>query len=445
MKKITELFHPAIQLARGLTGLGNSRHYILINDSGIFYLLLGGKSGHLAISTLYSEYPDFKDCLDKFIINLKKHPLFMGQPVTILMGGSKCFHHIEQIKTKDKFNPSKKFSWLNTESAIIRFRIYRTRGGNKCAYYGGIESDTYNRITRRLHDEGLTIKDFRPATLFIFEKWLKKDESNSLAVKLPGQIIRVFLSGDRISILDENLNAGYVVEFTPDKLNIVGKTIYYSFFSQDITGDNHNTRPLYNLIKGKIWDTHKEKFFWSPATGNKRMAMVWHVANGLRLSALILVCLSLLLLITSLTMRLWRSTYSSDLAAYQTEYEQKTQLMTEIADLESKLDATPVSNYNMTSISAAISTFCQRRPYGLYLSEINAYHDNEDNWRVTATGLAEKESAVFSYRDYISQNTMGRPLEVTALQKTNTGRRSTNANQAISYGFKIRLELGDNR
>ena len=445
MKKTSDIFRSAKQLVKEFSGLGNSKHYILINDCGIFYLLLGGKSGYLAINTLHSHYPDFKQSLDRFISDLKKYPLFVGQPVTLLIGGSKCFYHIEQSKNKEKINPSKKFSWVDMENTIIRFRIFDINDGQKCAFYSGIESDSYNRIIRQFYDEEVTITDVRPVTIFILEKWLKNNVSGSLIIKLPGEIISLLHTDYRISIIEQNLRSVYSSGLPPNILKMPKETLYYSFFDRDIGNKDSNTKPLSELIRASILETVRDKYFWGPVVGVKTPALIKPVLNGLRLSAIVLIGICVLLLLASVTLRLWKTAYEDTMVTYQTEYNEKTRIQAEIESLESRLDMAFASNYHQTLLSSAITAFCQRRPFGLYLNEIKANHDNEHNWRVTATGLAENESAVFSYRDYISQNTANLPLEVTALQETNAGNRSGDSRQKILYGFKIGLDLGDNR
>jgi len=397
-----------------ITPLSN---YVLINDSGIYYFGLGEGTKEPLISSLFSDYSNFDQNLSVFLDKLTNYNLYYGQPITILIGGSRNFYQIKRIKQKSRVNPHTLFDWLNHEEVFLKFRYFKNRKNEKFVYFAGIKKDLQETLIKRFGETKIPIQGFKPVTLFVLEQWLNRQIDKPILVKLPGQIVKLFINKNKLSFLEES----------------------YHNISNSNSLENHKVIALSDLIKEPYFRFNTKKSFFDCGETNKLTRLLIPITNAIRLTSLLLISLCLISLLVGIGFRIWKSGYGGVLKTYQAEYEKKTELQLEISNIKKKLTQSNFRDLQQTYFAGAICAFCQKRPWGLYLKEINLNNDNENGWFLTAKGLSDKENSVFNYREYISECIGDVPLEVTWLKQTENRNRSRDQQATMQYNFSIKL------
>lgn len=414
------------------------RHFILINDSGFYYFLIRKNSLQLMSKVQLSKHKDFNKEINNFVGQLNNNSEYIGQEVVCLVGGSNAFYQIKEIKGGRALDPASLFSYLNLENILLKFRYFRA-DKRRWIFYSGIDKDFHKKINENFSKAGILIKEILPLTFFLLDALLKGKMLSPSAFKFPGEVV-YFNYGNNISFFEKSFDETNTEPFQIEEIIDANKLEIYSFGEKDVNHDQ-NVRPLSNLFKPSVFQFRKGKSFFDLLSNERSITIATSLSEALRILVILFLAFSVILLIGLAIFSLWKSSYNDVLDSYQTEYQRKSQLQNDISVLEERLKKYDMADFGHTSFAGAISSFCQRRPWGLYLKEINLSKDQENKWALTAIGSSEKESDAFAYREYVSEAVGKLPLEVTLLEKSIDRYGRGNQQQSELFNFRIKLSL----
>ena len=432
----------ATRFVQEFTRIYPEGHFILINDTSISYFVIDKDTQRIIINNKISNQSAFPQTLEYFAHQLQATNIYRGQPVTVLISGSSCFHNIDCLKDKRSGKLNKMPNGIDGESSIIKFRIFRYKKDARMVFYGGIRSDFYAMIENEFKKAGILIKDFVPLSFFILRLWQGQKISKPIAVKLPGQIIWLLPQDEKPMLLDvDDDSLLHEIRITEELIS--GRELITYLLNNEIRNrDTGEDQPLYSLFKIRPFEFKEQKaFFDDGLIADKKLRALIPISNALRLTSLIISGLCLLFIISAIGLRLWKTGYADILNTYQAEYKRKNELQENITELENGITKNNLANIRPTSFAGTISTFCQRRPRGLQLNEINILADKSGNWFATAVGAADQEDAIFTYKDYISEFSHGLPLEITWLKQDDVRYQHPGTTTNPKFNFRMKMNL----
>ncbi len=249
-------------------------HYIIINDSGIFYFTIDGKKVDVLVTVSTSEAENLKERLDIFTGRLKNKDSYLGQPVTILVGGSFSFHHIESVRPGSRLEPDRIFGWLDKETSILKIKYLQDKKRGKILFCSGIKKHDHETVWNTLQNAGILIQQFIPVSLFVLEHGLQKPDSIPMAIRLPGETAWLF-ADDKISVVVKNSAIDGEDDFCKrdieEKLNPTKKRVgYFSYSDKKAPGDHTKTFPLNTIFRRIDFRLKSQKIFFSV-----RLQTIW--------------------------------------------------------------------------------------------------------------------------------------------------------------------------
>jgi len=439
MKKRPYLGRPLLYLLKDIYSLRRLSHFVLINGSGIYYFIIGRKTQKLIVGVSGLQSRGMKDCLHDFAGRIAASRHYYGQPLTILIGGPKCFYRVEPVT--DQKPPSSRifFNAINPDKVLIRFRYLTDGRGIKFIFISGIQNDLRHVIIDEFKRNGIPVAGFIPASYLTLANLIIRRLSFHVAVKLPGEILYLSRSNREIIIFEKSSEDFQTLETWHHPVDAL-----YSYLQRDVESSNNKAYPLYYLIMppGQSLDAAKG-FFGSSGSHGRRGAEI-HWLNYIHTATRWLSLLSLTLMVAMIALGIYSSEHSNLIKAHDADFVSKKELEKKIALLEEKLAVRRSEGY-LTSLAGAISAFCRKYPPELYLKSIAVSKNETGIWGITAAGVSNTEDRVFEYRRQIAENTPDFPVEVVFLRQPEYHSGELYPGKNHSFDFKIRLLLQEIR
>lgn len=430
---ITEFFTPK-----------ESKFYVLLCDGGISLLKLKGRKLNILFEKDIHSIEYQMDCFSEFSNEITKTDKYLGQPVTVLIGGSLCFHTIQSGDFLQTGGLNKIKEWTDNAKLEIGFKYFQNAQNEKNVFVSGIKSEKLTQIIEILKRQEMAVADILPVTLFFLENLLDKP-SDITEIELPFESL-VSINTKPIQIIEypSGQTASGLIGGNKAKSDMDTHSFaYYSVFHpEDGSKKNHKKqRSISDLITSSLLNIKSQDIFWLNKNKKGPKQYIATAANGARLASMFTLAVAVILLVSALILSVIAGQFSDTLEEHQLDYQRKLNLQAEIEKRQSALDNLGDFKHAQSSFAGAISAFCQRRPYDLKITEFNIRANNENQWVIFADGIAQKENAIFSYQRFVSDQNNSVKAEVTSIKKMDSRYNRAESNNDARYSFRLRMDL----
>jgi hypothetical protein len=409
---------------------------LLINDGGLFCFSIGRKSQSLLAQSRLDNFSSFEECCLDFINRLKKVAPFINQPLACLIGGSRCFYYIVTASDKKSGQRLELPDQYKLPGALIRFKFIKIRG-HKWLYYAGTDRDFIESLIARFNRDGILISSIQPITLFLLESLIAGSKIQPSRFIMPGEIIWFGIQKGPC-FYETRREAGKEIPEPPFPVN--DNTYHcFSFCSESESVPKDNITPYRDVPPQFGMVTGRNRSFFNIIKREKLLGLFSWAMRTVKLAAWLAGSLGVVALMLSVVLNAVASNYGHSLDQYQILVLQRHELENRIAALTNELEDIRTKNGRSISMAGALSSFCQGRPDGLHLKELNARHDPEKGWAIVASGLTTSENAVFDYRSYITDNAPHVSIEVTRLEENRIRDNHRRRQERPQYGFTMEM------
>jgi len=390
---------------RELPSLRSNSFYLLI-DNGLIQFCRQSKGSSLTLLQ-HQEYdsPDLAD-LEQFVIKLCSAKYYYGQPITVLLGGSKVYTYMRDLK--------------QSAPGQMQDRLATLRNG-KSAYASSVIDDTNNRL--------FLFESFDRNYVESLQKVFTKHDLSILNISTIGSHLinsEQFLatSGEALHLF--NLpkrppcflanNCRGEIAYGEVRMNKTAKpdnqtvdSIKRAYFDEDseVAVYHHTFNPeeptlsTSSQTKASILTRIQRSVSHSGQTtgiktfSSPRAKALEIASNSLRLLTAILAGLSLIGLLSLAVLTALGRGDDEQLSKYQTTYSVKLRLLNEVDRLRGE-QARLLASFGSVHRSAAIvSWLCQQSYNDLWLDRISLRWVSSDSLFVNVEGHAKQESTAF--------------------------------------------------
>jgi hypothetical protein len=420
-------------------------NYLLLNDGGVFCFSIGKRTQKLIAYSISADGSDSDKCLDDVLEKIRSSGDFICRPITVLVGGSKCFCSIHRMGNRIALDYHQVLQWLDLERTHVAFRYINGHKNTGLICYGGIARDLYAGMIARIEKAGIYIKDFLPASFLICKCRMQLTSDSSIAVELPGQVTWICGGDENPAIVDKCLKTLHERDVFDNRPGGGGEIMYYSFFANDAGTCPPAVAPVISLVYRNLRLSVPRIRFFAAAGRDRAAPFLFSLSIILKWSSLLAVGSMIPLLLLAFAMHAFRAGDDVALAVSPAEFQARDNLRGEVRDLLERLndagsDADPKYSY-----SGAIAAFCQRRPRGLILTEIKTAPGKTKERCITATGLAEEITSIFEYREYVADYIGECSLQITQAKPLGTRYGDSSGHLKPSYSFTIKMVLGGSK
>ncbi len=381
---------------------------VLIND---YYLIISYDyvclialqfSGEMSFIQGRSISKENPAALSEFVKELKAGKSYYGQELTVLLAEPVSFNFIRDTKEHDLDDIREESNKLFGTHTPVKYQNFSHAGGNYSIAYG-YDDEFVQGIRSILVAEKVFVARYYPLIGFILSEfrtalkesvgylWSFGEFSVYLGKSPSGDIVYYEstgeLSSDEMMLLTEKSDAH------------IDDVCHQSFTKRSLLGKKADDFLFKELATSSVRQL-------SLAIGSCKL--------------LVSMCLILVLCLgaTAIVTQIMRSNAEVMYLKYEDELVQLSALKRKVRKTKDELSEFEDGVVNSKQLSAGISKFCQRIPRGVVLDEI--YSEKVDNMNVyfSIKGKAEKESAVFTYREFINTSFNYDCMEIHTISKT---------------------------
>lgn len=431
---------------RDYSAIGNRDFYLLINDGGIFVFRVLGRKFQMFVEHNRDFRRNLGEDVNFVIEKLRKSDGYIGQDLIVLMGGSYCFHSIQENKDLLKIDIKKSHPGLDEKTTIMGAAIIEAGKDRKLAYLGGIGRITVETISETLRRYNIRVKWLGPVVLYLLELAPKCRFKYNSIIHLPGETICINNNGIIQAVeLPQHIESGRSKEIFgvgAANDNNPNRTIaVYSFGLETQAQSGNKVVRCQDKPHNLLPYLSPQYPFWAAKTAGKHDHYAGVIVSAFRLASLILGIMAVGFIAASFSLSLFATRYDSLVKENRQDLERKLTLQADLQKSEMALEKLGVMKNPQISFAGAISTFCQRRPFGLNMTEINIKKSDNDYWILTADGLADSETAVFAYCKYIAEQSNKANPEVISVKRLSSRLGNIQPGTNSGFVFKIKMEL----
>ncbi len=365
-----------------------------------------------------SSSVQFLEAFFKKLVTLNE---YYGQPVTIFLNNSAAFSYIKFLKEQKSSQVLESVKFLQNED-IAFFQAVRTDAKSPLFMGQGIDKAYLSTIETIGQTIKLSILEIvalpvhlilnLPAAHLInpgisfFQLEMNKCFYllwDKLGNVVPGQIE---ISGDKQAVT--NAIKHLKTEFFGNDIDI--STYFYALDNTTMQPDTKSLH-LTTILQSGANKSHKiRKFLFKPKTAaTSRVTVTALNSTRLLISVLAIVCALSMAAAGISTLAAFGNDDITD--EYQALYSNTMKLQSELDSLN-QLNKNLIIQYPIKLRAAEIlSSFCQKRYHGVYLTQLTISKTPSDSIRVEAKGVSKKESSIFTYHQHL--NDEFRPIKLT--------------------------------
>ncbi|MCP4553730.1 MAG: hypothetical protein GY834_17195 [Bacteroidetes bacterium] len=364
------------------------------------------KDGRLSVLKDFVSENESLDDLREFIQKLKLEHLCFGQELSVLLAEPLSFNLIRNSKVYDLDDLRKESNKIFNSKTQAKFQNININENSYNVAYG-YSANAVEDITQILLDEKVFAINYFPVSGFLLSELHKSARMPKGTLWSIGSIsVFIGLTSDSDLIYYEITG-----EFSIDEKQLLSDKCDILF--DDISFETFR--------KGSLFKKQNDIFSIKEPISHqvKRLSLVIG-------SCKLLFSICLLLVICFAAIALIAHYEKSSSEEQYLKYEDK---LINISSLKRKIDSIDdeLSNFedgivNTRTLSSGISMFCQRVPKGIVLDEIYSERSDKKTVHFSTQGKADKESAVFTYRDYINSSFGYECMNIQSIGKERTQR-----------------------
>lgn len=375
---------PIKKLLSELSPFARRQCYLLVSYDYLCFFEVS-KAGRIRVlKDCRAEYDDISNIRGLFKA-LREDQKYYGQEIIALLAEPISFNLIRSTKNSDLDDLRKESKSLFGTNMGINYQSYMIASGTFHIAFGYNEDYVF-KIREVLQGENVPVLHYMPLFGFILSEY-----------KVLGGNIHAWVIGRTGIIAGTSGDGEFVYCEYIDELPDGYKSLIEDKLNKTISPDSSSV-----LSKRQLIDNSSDDFILNRLS-SRAVNRVTTMIGSCRLLLVLAVLIAITLGSIAIIIHINRSNSS----ALYTEYEDT---LVEIGTLEERLRSVnaELSSFDddmaqSLQMSPGMSAFCQKIPKGIVVKEIYAEKVNAQWVNYQASGDAEKERAVFSYRDYINK------------------------------------------
>lgn len=434
-------------MLRDLLPLGSSKYFLAIGSHYACFFEIGRK-GKLSIL----EETDFtggeNGAFEIFLARLRKNGSYFGQEIGVLVLEPDTYtmmRSADHYTLEDLRGECQKLQLDHTHQYFTRVNLFDT------AYYviSGINEEFINLSLDQLGKAGFLISQVSSLAGLVIHMISQLETGKDPEVIIIGV-------GRYVCCLSRR-NNGQVFYF--EIIRSGGEKQKAITSVEEIIGasDSNSVKPRTMLFHpereiatslGHEWNKPERLFNHVPRTEKKNpFAIKNHIsketrrimvsAGSARLLMSVMVMIAVLFGIVSSGFWILRRTSEDTYAGYQNRLAEVVSRETELSAVESHLRRLNSDYVDRNEFSGFLSLFFQKIPWNVYLTRLGCERTSTGLVSVTGRGEAQRETSIFSYRDYIRAVQPDVNVEIESISRM---ARNRTQGDSIWYEFELSLQ-----